>query len=59
MAPGFLLQGSLQVRIRCRVTLMLEFEVEAHVVHLLEDVVVVGAGLDGQVAASTDGTTAV
>jgi hypothetical protein len=34
---------------------MLEFEVEAHVVHLLEDVVVVGASLDGQVAASTDG----
>ena len=34
---------------------MLEFEVEAYVVHLLEDVIAIGACLDGQVAASTGG----
>ena len=34
---------------------VLELVVEAHVMHLLEDVVTVGACLDGQVTASTDG----
>jgi hypothetical protein len=34
---------------------MLELEVEAHLVHLLEDVVSLGVGFDWQTAASTGG----
>jgi len=34
---------------------MLELEVEAHIVHLLEDVIILGVRLDWQTAASTDG----
>ena len=37
------------------VALMLELEVEAHIVHLLEDVVSLGVGFDWQTAASTGG----
>jgi hypothetical protein len=55
MTTGFRLLGSLRLRTRRRVTLMLEFEVEAHIMHLLEDVVAVGACLDRQVTASADG----